>query len=60
MTGDIEQEYDDYVRDIWRLLSDETRDISKPSRRLELMYRAVSLRANQFLRDKLKSLAMEE
>ena len=60
MTTDIEREYDDYVCDIWRQLSDEMRGIFESSQMLEHTYSTVSLLVNQFLQDKLKSLAMEE
>ena len=60
MIADIEQEYNECIRNMWQKLPDLTNDILEHHRELEHKYNIVSLGAIQFLQDKVKSLTTEK
>jgi len=60
MVVNIEEEYCNYLRDVWERLSDVTKDILGPHQEPEDTYNTVSLSANQFLCDKLKHPEIED
>ena len=60
MIADIEQEYNECIRNMWQKFPDVTNDILKYHREPEHKYNIVSLGAIQFLQDKVKSLTTEK
>lgn len=60
MIANIEQEYNNYVCNIWQEISDVTKDSLELHREREDMYNIISLASNQFLQDRLKTLGTEK
>ena len=56
---DIEQEYSDYVSNIWQEMSNISKHSLQHPQRTEQLYGAISVASIQFLQEKLKALEEE-
>ena len=60
MVANIEQEYSNYVCDVWQQISNISKHSPVLHQEPEQMYDAISVASNQFLQKKLKILEAEE
>lgn len=60
MVANIEQEYSNYVCNVWQEISDISNHSLEQHQEPEQMYDAISVASNQFLQEKLKALEVEK
>lgn len=60
MIVNIEQEYNNHLRNVWEKFSGVTKDILQPRQESEHTYEVVSLSSIEFLHDKLESSGRQE
>ena len=56
MLINIEQEYNDFIGDLWRSLSNSTKDILESHQQPKYIYNFISLRLTLFIHLELKNL----
>jgi hypothetical protein len=56
MVGDLEKEYDRFLKRLWQRYTRETATSDESAKDLGHIYDNISLASNKFLRDRLKSL----
>ena len=60
MVANIEQEYSNYVCNVWQEISNTSKHSPELHQDQEQMYDAISVASNQFLQEKLKALDVEK
>lgn len=60
MVANIEQEYSNYVCNVWQEISNISKHSLEQHQEPEQMYDAISVASNQFLQEKLKALEVEK
>jgi len=60
VVANIEQEYSNYVCNVWQEIADVSKDSLEPHQEIEHTYNTISAASNQFLQEKLKALEVEK
>lgn len=60
MVANIEQEYSNYVCNVWQEIADGSKYSLEPHQEQEHTYNAISVASDQFLQEKLKALEVEK
>jgi hypothetical protein len=60
VVANIEQEYSNYVCNVWQEISNISKLSLEQHQEPEQMYDAISVASNQFLQEKLKALEVEK